>query len=459
MAGLQLYLTDAGRALLAANDADPSIGAVTLTNAQLGDGAGLGTAADAAGRTTLRNRLVTAAIAGVQSPGGRIAATVEVLVAAAQDYRELGVFASRAGGPETLLLYGASADVIASATANLRLVVGFSIDILNASDDVAVELSPTVSLADVRDATETAKGVVELATADEAKTGTDAVRAVTPAGLAAALQSSEQAATFARRGTIELATDAEARTGNDTDRAVTPASLEAALESADQAATTGRRGTVELATDAEAKTGTDAVRVVTPAGLDAALRSADQAASDSRRGVVELATDEEARTGTDALRAVTPAALRAVLSLITVLHFAAAQNLVWDRPFSRALVVLKGGDGGWNATQQNNRGGGVLQGNAGAASSITVGGNTHEAAGGGIGRSYGNPLSHSRPYKGEVLVVILEELTPQTALAVAVGAGGAGIPASGTPNQLGYTSGSDGGDDGWVRIVPLPADA
>ena len=67
------------------------------------------------------------------------------------------------------------------------------------------------------------------------------------------------------KGIVELATDAEVNTGIDTDRAVTPAGL------AQRAATTAMAGIVELATDAEAITGIDAVRAVTPAALKAAL--------------------------------------------------------------------------------------------------------------------------------------------------------------------------------------------
>lgn len=71
-------------------------------------------------------------------------------------------------------------------------------------------------------ASTTATGVVELATDAETQTGTDAARAVTPAGLASVVAS----ATL--RGLVELATDAEAQAGTDATRAITPASLLAA---------------------------------------------------------------------------------------------------------------------------------------------------------------------------------------------------------------------------------------
>lgn len=141
-------------------------------------------------------------------------------------------------------------------------------------------------------ATETRKGVIELATDAEVQTGTDTARAVTPAGLAS------RTATETRTGLIELATDAEVQAGTDTARAVTPAGL------ASRTATTSRTGVVELATDAETQTGTDAARVVTPAGLSA------RTATTTRTGVIEIATAAETAAGSDADRAVTPSTLR-----------------------------------------------------------------------------------------------------------------------------------------------------
>lgn len=78
-----------------------------------------------------------------------------------------------------------------------------------------------VSARAVSAATDTAAGIVELATNAEAQAGTDTARAVTPAGLASVT------ATETRAGLIELATSAEAQTGTDTARAITPATMKA----------------------------------------------------------------------------------------------------------------------------------------------------------------------------------------------------------------------------------------
>lgn len=84
-------------------------------------------------------------------------------------------------------------------------------------------------LASLPDASETVKGKVELATTAEATTGTDTERAVTPAGLAAAVGTLVPDSSTTVKGKVELATDAETATGTDTVRAVTPAALRALL--------------------------------------------------------------------------------------------------------------------------------------------------------------------------------------------------------------------------------------
>jgi hypothetical protein len=73
------------------------------------------------------------------------------------------------------------------------------------------------------------------------------------------------------KGIVELATDAEAITGTDTVRATTPANLTAAINSLVPAASETVVGKVELATAAETVTGTDNVRATHAAGTKAAI--------------------------------------------------------------------------------------------------------------------------------------------------------------------------------------------
>lgn len=104
-------------------------------------------------------------------------------------------------------------------------------------------------------ASDTAVGVIELATAAESAALADLTRAVTPGTLP--LTSETQ------RGLIELATAAEAAALTDLVRALTPGTLPLASET--------QRGAVELATAAETTTGTSSAVAVHPAGLKVEL--------------------------------------------------------------------------------------------------------------------------------------------------------------------------------------------
>ena len=80
-------------------------------------------------------------------------------------------------------------------------------------------------------ASTTTKGIVELATNTETQTGTDAVRAVTPAGLASVT------ATETRAGLLEIATTAEARALTNDTTALTPKKLADAFVGGNQSLT------------------------------------------------------------------------------------------------------------------------------------------------------------------------------------------------------------------------------
>ena len=179
------------------------------------------------------------------------------------------------------------------------------------SDTAFTYWVPLINTSDgtVDAASETKAGVVELATADETIAGSDATRAVTPAGIAA------RTATTERTGIVELATTGEARTGTDTTRALTAAGLKAVVDAIPDApaASESQAGVIELATQAEVNAGTDDERAVTAATLktrfDALSTTPPPDASATVRGIIELATNAETQAGTDTERAVTPAGL------------------------------------------------------------------------------------------------------------------------------------------------------
>ena len=129
----------------------------------------------------------------------------------------------------------------------------------------------------VVNATTSVLGLVQLATVTEAKTGADTAKAVTPAGLKAAITDSAyspSSASESTAGILKLATVASAKTGTDTATAVTPAGLKAAITDSAYSpspASESTAGILKLATVASAKTGTDTATAVTPAGLKAAF--------------------------------------------------------------------------------------------------------------------------------------------------------------------------------------------
>jgi len=187
------------------------------------------------------------------------------------------------------------------------------------------------TMALLSDATASAKGIVELATDGETTTGTDTVRATTPANVAAAITA--RVASLTAAGIVELATTAETTTGTDTTRAVTPAGVAAAvaalinsapgaLDTLDELAaaigddanfaatmTTALAGKQPIDSDLTsiaALTTTSYGRALLELANQAALTALIAPSSETVVGIIELATQAETNTGTDDARAVTP---------------------------------------------------------------------------------------------------------------------------------------------------------
>lgn len=148
------------------------------------------------------------------------------------------------------------------------------------SEDLAISLSiaPVGATTWIPTAAESRRGLVELATAAEVAAGTDTLRAVTPAGLDALLDS--LVATTSQRGVVELATAAETITGTDAQRAVTPAGLSGLVDSL--VPTTSQPGLVALANAATFLAGTDDEKALT------AKAFADNLSSSGSPGHIKL---------------------------------------------------------------------------------------------------------------------------------------------------------------------------
>ena len=128
--------------------------------------------------------------------------------------------------------------------------------------------SPTVVTA-----SETRAGKVELATPDEVTAGTDTTKAVTPAGVAEAINkaTTANALVIKDEGTAKTTSTKEIDfTGN----SVTATAVGDKVKVSVQSASTSQEGSTKLATVEEATQGTSQSLAVTPAGVKAAIAAA-----------------------------------------------------------------------------------------------------------------------------------------------------------------------------------------
>lgn len=290
MSALNFILTNAGRTAISQVG---QLGPVVISQVAIGSNGYTATAS----QTALQAQIKQIVPSGSSVPtGGTIHMTVQDDSTDSYSVKEIGIYTSTG---VLFAVYSQTANILVKASASVAL---FALDIV-----IANVPAGTVTIGDALfqypPATETVKGVAEIATTAEVSGGTDDQRIVTPLKLNQRLLGipSYSQATETSLGLIELATQAEVQAGTDTVRAVTPSGLNS------RSATDTRTGIVELATNAETQTGTDATRAVTPAALSSRTATAD------RTGLVELATDAETQAGTDATRAVTPAALKSSL--------------------------------------------------------------------------------------------------------------------------------------------------
>jgi hypothetical protein len=258
--------------------------------------------------------------------------------------REVGLYTS---GNVLLAIYSQADPIIVKGSATVALLAA----------DLVITGIPAGSVTvgdttfDYPQASETVKGVAEIATISEAQTGTDDERMLTP------LKLQSVTATVNRKGVAELATDAETQTGTDTTRVVTPAGLASlfavygmptctlldAGSNLNSITKTGfYRGIItESYTNKPTLPGgsltydfelihlqgaaPEGAQLLFATGSDAFYRSLEESswsswkrlaldiedASTTVAGLIELATNAEVQAGTDAVRAVTPASLNA----------------------------------------------------------------------------------------------------------------------------------------------------
>ena len=244
---LNFIITNAGRAAIA--QVGGAIGPVTLTKIAIGSSGYTPTAS----RTALQTEIKRLDPSGSSVPvPGTISITAQDNSADSYSVKEIGLYTNN---NVLFAIYSQTGVILTKGSGSAALI---------AMDFVMTNVPPgTVTVGNVgftySQATESAMGVLGIATTAEAQAGTIDTKIMTP------LKMAQVTATESRRGVIQLATTAEAQAlSPDATKALTVARL------VERTATTGRVGVVELADNTETQAGTDTSRAVTPAGLASA---------------------------------------------------------------------------------------------------------------------------------------------------------------------------------------------
>lgn len=169
------------------------------------------------------------------------------------------------------------------------------------------------------DASETAKGIIEIATQAETNTGTDDVRAITPLKFQTRLAAYAQPIGSYQPADADL-TAIAALTTTSYGRAFLELANQAGLQALLAASSESASGIIEIATQAETNTGTDDVRAVTPLKLQTRLAAYAQPLDSDLTAIAALTTTAYGRAF---LALADQAALQALLGLDTDVALAA----------------------------------------------------------------------------------------------------------------------------------------
>jgi hypothetical protein len=200
-----------------------------------------------------------------------------------------------------------------SASGNLTgLTTTDKTSIVNAINEVKAASSGAPA-----DASETVKGIIEIATQAEMTTGTDDLRAVTP------LKHRTDLTTYAQPLDSDL-TSIAALTTTVYGRAFLALANQAALMGLISASSETASGIIEIATQAETNTGTDDVRAVTPLKLQTRMAAYAQPLDSDLTSIAAVATTSYGRAF---LALADQAALQALLGLDTDVALAANSDL------------------------------------------------------------------------------------------------------------------------------------
>ena len=275
---MKMVVTKVGRQAIV-NAGQTGTNAVTISH--IGVGAGKYTPSES--QTALTEEIKRLPIIeGGGTGDGAIHVAMQDADAQAYTVYEVGIFLADG----TLFAVCSQTEPVVQKTKATELLL--ALDVTFADVDVKSIQFGDVSFGNAAATTANA-GVVQLATDDEAKAGTDSQKALTPAAMTAVTATTE------RRGLIALITTGEAVEGTDDQKAVTSAALKVAVDA-------------RAASLAEALRGVSADKFITPSVLRQVT------ATNGRLGLVELATEEEAVRSIDETHVLTPATAAALFA-------------------------------------------------------------------------------------------------------------------------------------------------
>lgn len=169
----------------------------------------------------------------------------------------------------------------------------------------ALSLIHSTAIGGIPVASETAPGIIQIATSTEVEAGIDGKKAVTPATLKGYLL--RPRATETQVGVTKLATEQEALGFSDATVAISPAKMKTIFDRVTSNET--RLGTIKTSSQTQATGGTDNTTAMTPLRVKQAIlanTSPIASASETTQGTVRLATKEQTVQGASRDLAVTP---------------------------------------------------------------------------------------------------------------------------------------------------------
>ncbi|QSB41845.1 hypothetical protein JTY93_11125 [Pseudomonas hygromyciniae] len=156
-----------------------------------------------------------------------------------------------------------------------------------------------------------------------------------PKKLAAFVSNSLTSATESAHGLVRIATQAQTNTGAADDVVITPKKLAAFVSNSLTSATESAHGLVRIATQAQTNTGAADDVVITPKKLAAFVSNSLTSATESAHGLVRIATQAQTNTGAADDVVITPKKLAA--------YVASKSNLIGIQGSFKNLALSSGG--------------------------------------------------------------------------------------------------------------------